>query len=152
MSKLLNIAIKAAKRKPMQLLETAIITRQYGVNRDFRGKPGKRQVTVLDLVSWNEACNILEKNLGWETRRANLLIENLNFNETTGQLIVIGEAVLEITQETDPCARMDEAQPGLFNALAKNWRGGVCCQVIEDGEVKVGDEVKLISRNEYESR
>lgn len=152
MSILLALAIKTAKRKPMQLLKTAKITRQYGVGNDFRGKPGKRQVTLLDQRSWNEACEQLGKSLPWETRRANLLLDDLNLFEKAGHLIIIGRAVLEITQETDPCNRMDEAESGLFDALNKNWRGGVCCRVIHDGEIIVGDEVKLMSREDYESR
>ncbi len=136
----------------MQLLETAKITRQFGVENDFRGKPSKRQVTVLDQRSWNQACEQLGANLAWQTRRANLLVDNIKLVNTAGQYIVIGEAVLEITQETDPCNRMDEAEFGLFNALKNNWRGGVCCRVIEDGEVKVGDAITLISREKYESR
>ena len=35
---------------------------------------------------------------------------------------------LEVTGETDPCERMEEIQPGLFQALAPGWRGGVTCR------------------------
>jgi MOSC domain-containing protein YiiM len=42
---------------------------------------------------------------------------------------------------------MEAISPGLFNALASEWRGGVCCRVIAAGEVAVGDEVVLIDDN-----
>lgn len=152
MAKLLNIATKMAKRKPMQLLDAARITCKSGVANDFRGKPSKRQVTLLDLRGWNAACKALGKELTWETRRANLLVDNLALFDTAGQFVLIGQAVLEITQETDPCSRMDEAEKGLFDALNEDWRGGVCCRVIKDGNIRIGDEVQLLSRDEYESR
>lgn len=152
MTQLLNIAIKAGKRKPMQLLDAAEITRQLGVANDFRGKPSKRQVTVLDLRSWKQACEKLGKNLPWETRRANLLVDDLKLFNTAGQIILIGDVALEITQETDPCSRMDEAELGLFDALKENWWGGVCCRVIADGKVNIGDSVLLMSREKYEHR
>lgn len=133
----------------MQQLECAFVSRQFGVNRDFRGKPGKRQVTVLDINGWRQACEELGKELNWKIRRSNLLVDGLFLANTTGQFIRIGDLVLEITQETDPCKRMEEAEPGLFAALKKDWRGGVCCKVIENGEIKIGDEVNLLSRFEY---
>lgn len=133
----------------MQQLECAFVSRQFGVNRDFRGKPGKRQVTVLDINGWRQACEELGKELNWKIRRSNLLVDGLFLANTTGQFIRIGDLVLEITQETDPCNRMEEAEPGLFAALKKDWRGGVCCKVIENGEIQIGDEVNLLSRFEY---
>jgi len=151
-SKLLNIAIRAGRRDPMQQLETAHVSCEFGVNRDFRGKPGKRQITVLNKQSWDLVCEIIGKPLDWKTRRANLLVESLSLENSTGSVILIGEMVLEITQETDPCNRMDEAEPGLFNALKDNWRGGVCCRVLMDGDIKIGDAVIMLTREEYESR
>jgi len=151
-SRLLHIAIKTAKRQPMQQLSVAQIRCASGVDRDFRGKAGHRQVTVLDQAGWRQACKKLNKSLSWETRRANLLVEDLPLFETVGQYILIGQVVLKITQETDPCHRMDEAAPGLFDVLKENWWGGVCCRVIEEGEVKTGDEVQLLSREAYECR
>ena len=146
MSKLLRIAIKKAKRMPMIELQSAFVSIQNGVADDFRGKPGKRQVTVLDVGSWNEACNMLGTQLDWTTRRSNLLVDGLDLNKSAGKFIVVGNVVLEITQETDPCSRMDEAHDGLFDALKTNWRGGVCCQVVRNGEIKVGDVVRLLSK------
>ena len=151
MTAILNIATRSAKRQPMVLLDSALVTCEFGVENDFRGKPGKRQVTVLDNKSWQEACNILGKKIEWQTRRANILVSDLNLENTAGCYLLMGELVLQITQETDPCKRMEEYEPGLFNALKDHWRGGVCCQVIREGKIKIGDKVKLITKEEYET-
>ena len=37
---------------------------------------------------------------------------------------------------------MDEAQPGLRAALEADWRGGVYAEVLNDGEIAVGDTVE----------
>ena len=144
MSTLIGIAIKSKKRAPMQLLERAEITKAQGVADDFRGKPGKRQVTVLCKKSWSQACLELNKNPGWLTRRANLLVDDIELYQSKGKMIKIGEVSLLITGETDPCSRMNEAEPGLFDVLIKNWRGGVCCKVISDGEISLNDKVLLV--------
>lgn len=143
MAKLLGIAIKAAKYAPMQELESAVVTPEQGISGDHRGKPGKRQITVMSLAAWNTACADLDAELPWTTRRANLLVDNLLLKETTGSHLILGDVVLEITGETDPCNRMETARAGLFNALNSDWRGGVNCRVLQGGQLTPGMEVTL---------
>lgn len=145
MAQLLGIAIRAKKRAEMQLLQSAQVSLEKGVANDFRGKPGKRQVTVLTQEGWQAACAEADVDLPWTERRANLLIAGLDLEDSAGAVIRIGAVKLLITRETDPCQRMEETQPGLYQAMAKAWRGGVCCQVLEAGQIVVGDEVELIS-------
>jgi len=145
MAQLLGIAIREKKRAEMQLLQSAEVSLERGIDNDFRGKPGKRQVTVLMQEGWQTACAEAAVELPWRERRANLLIAGLDLEESAGAVIKIGAVKLLITRETDPCQRMEEAQPGLTAAMAKHWRGGVCCQVLEAGQIAVGDEVELIS-------
>lgn len=146
MAKLIGIAIKQKKRAPMQTLDRAFISLDKGVENDFRGKQSKRQVTVMSQKAWQDANATLDANLPWTTRRANLLVDELELENTIGNTITIGDVVLLITQETDPCERMTEAATGLFDALKQQWRGGVCCRVIREGQVKLGDEVVLADK------
>lgn len=146
MAKLIGIAIKHKKRAPMQTLDSAFISLDKGVENDFRGKPSKRQVTVMSQKAWQDVNATLETDLPWTTRRANLLIDELDLENTIGKTITVGEVELIITQETDPCERMTEAAAGLFDALKPNWRGGVCCRVISEGPVKLGDDVVLADK------
>lgn len=143
MGKLLGIAIKERSRAPMESLKEASVTLENGVNNDFRGKSGNRQVTLLAHESWQAVCQQLGEELPWQTRRANLYIEGIALQQTTGQIIQIGQLKLLITQETDPCKRMREIRDGLFEAMANEWRGGVCCQVVQTGEIKIGDKVEI---------
>jgi MOSC domain-containing protein YiiM len=36
---------------------------------------------------------------------------------------------------------MEKARTGLKAALTPDWRGGVCCNVVSGGNVRVGDPV-----------
>ena len=141
--KLVGIAIKEGTRKPMIELPRAEISTETGVEKDYRGKPGKRQVTVLSLSAWKQVCNQLKVDLEWTKRRANLLIDEIKLKNQTGARIRIGDAVLEITGETSPCDRMDEIYSGLKAALMPSWNGGVTCRVIRSGIVQVNDPVKF---------
>lgn len=144
-AKLMGIAIREKSRASMIELEQADVTTQSGVSTDFRGRPGDRQVTLLSAESWQEACDELGKSLPWTTRRANLLLSGLPLASSQGQMVKIGDVVLRITGETDPCQRMDEQCPGLCGALEPAWRGGVCCRVVRGGTIHVGQTASIES-------
>ncbi len=140
---LIGIAIRAKSRAPMVEQNQAEITAEHGVVGDFRGAPGVRQVTVLSVEDWEDACAELGQQLPWTTRRANLFVEGLRFCETTGATVRLGDVILQVTGETEPCSRMEEAATGLCGALTPNWRGGVCCRVISGGILAPQDKVSL---------
>lgn len=144
MGRLAGIARREHKRAPMETLESAEISIETGVANDSRGKPGKRQVSLLSASAWQAACDELGQEAPWTTRRSNLLIEGLDLPKEAGRIIAIGDVRLRTTVEIDPCSRMDEQVPGLTNALKPDWRGGIGCEVIAGGTVSIGDEVSLV--------
>lgn len=141
---LTGIAFRPKTKAPMQTITSVMITRIAGLEGDARGKPGKRQVTLLSAKQWSEACATLNTTLPWTIRRANLLVDGLQFNPSLmGQQIKIGQVILLVTGETDPCAKMDAQFRGLSQALTPDWRGGVCCKVLADGRIKIGDKITI---------
>ncbi len=143
--KLLGIALRSHSRAPMDEVDIAAITKEHGVTNDSRGKPGRRQVTVLAVEDWDAACEVLGRELPWICRRANLLVKGIALKESTGSTIVLGDVMLMVTGETEPCSRMDETEQGLRMALAPAWRGGVCCRVIRSGTISNGMPVTIRS-------
>ena len=144
MSQVKAIAIKNRSRVPMQLIDSAKISLASGILGDFRGAQLNRQVTILSESSWRQACDSLNVELPWTLRRANLLVDDIEFDASfIGRIVTIGPAQLEITQETVPCSNMDFQHPGLTAALAPDWRGGICCKVIRAGEIEIGDSVEF---------
>ena len=53
---------------------------------------------------------------------------------------------LEVTGQTYPCSRMEEARAGLLKALAVDWRGGVTCRVLSSAPIGLGEEVEVLVR------
>jgi MOSC domain-containing protein YiiM len=141
-----SIAYRTKPKAPMTEIDSVEITCEQGVVPDFRGKPGKRQVTLLSAQSWQDACADLEAELPWTFRRANILIDGLRFSAfDVGRIIRIGDAELQVMIETDPCPRMDAQHQGLTAALLPEWRAGVCCKVLKGGTVRCGDAVHYLS-------
>jgi len=144
MGNVIGIARREKLRAEMETIDSVYVDEKTGLSGDIRGTALKRQVTLLSAKAWSEVCHELEADLPWTTRRANILIENIDFHQDTDYKIQIGEVLLLVTRQTDPCSRMDEQYSGLTNALMSDWRGGVCCSVVKEGNISLGDEVKLI--------
>lgn len=140
--RLIGIARRAKPRAAMETLERVAISTEAGVDGDCRGKPGKRQVTILAIEDFTAAIAEIAPpptDAPWTLRRANLLVEGLVLPRVAGARVTIGPVVLEVTGETDPCSRMDAQLPGLTRALTPDWRGGVTCRVIAGGTIGLGD-------------
>ena len=144
MSTIKAIAIKNRPRVAMQSIDSARIDIASGILGDFRGSQVDRQITILSESAWHKACAEVGAELPWTVRRANLLIDGVEFDASyVGKRLRIGEAELEITEETDPCSRMDAQHAGLTAALEPEWRGGVCCKVLKGGDIQIGDRVEI---------
>jgi len=133
----------------METVTRVLVTREEGLRGDFRGalRPGKknwRQVSLLEAESWAEAMALLGADVPWQERRANLLVGGLKLPRRTGAVLAIGASLrIETTGECDPCSRMEEVAPGLKAALMPFWRGGVLGKVLADGEIAIGDEIRI---------
>ena len=144
MGRLTGIARRDTKRAPMETLEQAQVSDQTGVAQDSRGKPGDRTVTVISARTWREVCAELGQEIPWTTRRANLLVDEIDLPKSAGQIIEIGDVRLKVIVEVAPCSRMDEQVEGLTNALKPDWRGGVACTVLQGGSISIGDAVTVV--------
>lgn len=128
----------------MELLGNAKLTVAEGILGDFRGSQRGRQITILSEIAWQQACTELDVELPWTIRRANLLVDDIEFDASyVGRTVRIGEVELQVSEETNPCSRMDEQHQGLTAALTPNWRGGICCDVIKPGNLVIGDQVEF---------
>jgi MOSC domain-containing protein YiiM len=133
------IYVKRFKGGPMDSRATATLVAGRGLVGNANQK-GRRQVILLAEEAWADATAELGVNLPPSTRRANLLVSGIDLEETRGRILEVGPARLRIWFECDPCNQMDDAHPGLRKALGPHWRGGACAEVLEGGEIRVGDE------------
>lgn len=148
MAKLIGIATHPCSKAPIEQHQTIAVSLEGGLENDFQGqKNPKTQVTLLSQKTWDNVCNSLDISLEWIERRANLLVDDMDFSAAMiGQQIQVGKVLLEVTRETDPCARMDALHPGLKAALTPDWAGGIRCTVLREGTIKINDPISVLKR------
>lgn len=103
----------------------------------------RRQVTVIDADRWEAICRSLGAQIDPSTRRANVMLRGVDLRNSRGRLLKIGSTVVRLLGETRPCNLMDESFSGLREAMKPEWGGGAYGEIVEGGEIRVGDEARL---------
>ena len=136
-----RIFIKRAHRGPMDSCPRATLIAGRGIegNADQRGR---RQVTLIARERWDELMAGLDLSLDPASRRANLVVTGIDLEGSSGKVLRIGPCRVRLIGETRPCERMDEAATGLRAKMCERWGGGAYGEILDDGEIAVGDEVR----------
>lgn len=137
------IWIKRAKRGPMDPVARTHAVAARGLEGNAN-QGGKRQVTLLSADSWADVVAELGFDVDPRLRRANVYLKGVDLRDSRGRTLCVGGTRIRIYGETRPCNRMEEAQAGLRAALDPEWRAGAFGEVLEDGEIEVGDAVSWL--------
>lgn len=140
------IWLKRVRRGPMDAVSSAELIEDRGIVGNAN-QGGRRQVTVIESEVWHELMTELNASLPPDTRRANLMVSGIRLQNSRGHILEIGECRLELLGEVKPCERMNEALPGLREAMYQEWRGGAFGRVLRGGRINIGDPVTLLNAN-----
>jgi MOSC domain-containing protein YiiM len=134
------IWIKRAHRGPMDAVSHARLVAGQGIegNADYGSR---RQVTLIQREVWDRLPAQLGQAVDPSARRANLLVSGVDLARTRNCTLSVGDLRIRILGETRPCERMNAACPGLRAALSPDWGAGAWGEVLDDGDVAVGDPV-----------
>jgi MOSC domain-containing protein YiiM len=144
MSQLTQIWIKRMHRGPMDSAASATVVAGRGIKGNAN-QGGKRQVTIVSSRNWEKVTAPLGATPDPRLRRANLLVSDIDFTDAHGQILKIGQIRIKISGETRPCEQMEAAVSGLQEAMSVPWGGGAFGEILDDGEIAVGDPVELVN-------
>ncbi|MEM8795871.1 MAG: MOSC domain-containing protein [Pseudomonadota bacterium] len=137
------IGVRPARKVPLLAIE-AVMLRKTGLEGDHRKRAGKRTVTLIQ----DEHLAVIASLIGSDEApieaarlRRNIAVSGISLLALRNQTFRIGEAVLRGTGLCAPCSRMEaELGNGGYNAM--RGHGGICAEVLEEGEIRLGDEVQ----------
>lgn len=126
-------------RFPMREVAEVEAIADKGFKGCIHGRPkSKRQVLLMDRETLDKF------GLAPGEIKENLTVTGMDFQKLgVGQILRVGESLMEITTPCDPCPRMDEIRMGLQEEL-RGQRGWLC-KVVEAGMIRQGDRVEVMS-------
>ncbi len=130
-------------REPMCEVETVDIVAGYGIEGDRHATRGRARAHRQVLLMAQETLAAF--GLAPGEVRENITTQGLALQELQpGDRVALGsDAVLEITEDCEPCERMDELRQGLRTAL--DGKRGMLATVLESGTVRAGDAVRVVN-------
>ncbi len=145
--RVLDLAVRTAVRAEPEQRPRLKLAPSSGVADDHT-TGSRRQLTILAEPQWQTICDQLGRDLPWTIRRANVLVSDIEFGpEWSGKRLRIGAAVVLVHGQVTPCFRMEEQVTGLHDLMVPDWRGGIHCEVLDEGEIAVGDLLEMLEED-----
>ena len=114
-------------------------------DRNFfpHGSPPKefdRQITLIEAEAVEGARRDYEVELQPVETRRNILTRGVALNHLVGREFNVGSVRLRGTMLCEPCGHLEKlTRAGVRKSLIH--RGGLCAQILSDGDIRVGDHV-----------
>ena len=140
------ISIRPERKMLPTTLEKINISIENGLEGDhYKGSSRKRQVTLIQAEHLKAVASLLQKDkIDPLLTRRNIVVSGVNILAFKNMQFQIGEdVILEMTGACHPCTQMEtNFGEGGYNAM--RGHGGITAKVIQGGEIKIGDKIKLV--------
>ena len=145
MAKVIEIAISDSPKGQMQSVNNVETIPGKGLvnDRHFKENNDKRcQITLIEIENINFYNKISRTSLPAINFRRNIITEGILLNELVGNEFFIGQVKVKAHDLCRPCKYLQESlnQENLVKAFLR--RGGLRCEILTNGKIFVGDEIK----------
>ena len=102
------------------------------------------QLSIIESENIDE-YNLKNKlNIPYLNFRRNIVTRGIKLNDLVGKKISIGSVKLEVLDLCRPCRHLSE-KLGRNNIIKEFLRkGGIRCQIMNDGKISLSDQIKII--------
>ncbi|HYY58558.1 MAG TPA: MOSC domain-containing protein [Pyrinomonadaceae bacterium] len=145
-----SICVAGAKGKPMTTVDEAraVVGKGLEGDRYFKGtgtfwkKEPDRELTLIEI----EAVEEFERNSGIAMNpadgRRNVVTRGVSLNDLVGREFLVGGVRLRGLRLCEPCSHLARLTGHREIIRGMAHRGGLRAQILTDGVIRVGDEVK----------
>ena len=104
----------------------------------------RKQITLIESESIDYYNQKFNTNFSYLDLRRNLITKNIQLNELVGKKLSIGQIDIQVHDLCRPCNYLQEIL-GKDNIIKEFLRrGGLRCEILISGNIKVGDEIKIL--------
>ena len=137
------IGIRPKHRHEVVEMNSIQVSMEEGIAGDhYHNKSRKRQITLIQAEHFIIIESLLKKSIKPAILRRNIVVSGINIWALKLEKFQIGSCILEGTGHCHPCSRMEETLgPGGYHAV--RGHGGITAKVIKNGNIEVGDTVRL---------
>ena len=139
------ISVRPARKELPKPVEIVNANPKSGLEGDHFSSSfsKKRQVTLIQEEHLQAVGNILKIKIDPLLTRRNIVVSGINLLALKDRSFAIGSAIFKGTGYCHPCSRMEKnLGPGGYNAM--RGHGGLTAEVLQEGVIELGSEVRLI--------
>ena len=145
MPKVIEIAVSENPRGQMKSLKNVEVIAGKGLVNHYHFKNDnekRRQITLIEIENINHYNQITRTSIPPKNFRRNIITEGIKLNALVGSEFFIGEVKVKAHDLCRPCKYLQESlnQKNLVKELLR--KGGLRCEILTNGKIFVGDEIK----------
>ncbi len=147
MSKVIKIGISKLNNQEIISVNEIELLAGKGIKGDRHFSEYNDPYNQLSIIESENIDNYNKKfnlKIPYLDFRRNLVTRGIQLNELINKKILIGEIILEVIDLCRPCRHLSEKLKK--NNIIKEFlrKGGIRCQIINNGKIFVGDQIKII--------
>ena len=149
MSKIIEIGITKKNNQKLKIekVNNVEVVAGKGIkgDRNYHDyNEARKQITLIESESIDYYNQKFNTNFSYLDFRRNLITKNIQLNELVGKKLSIGQIDIRVHDLCRPCNYLQEIL-GKDNIIKEFLRrGGLRCEILISGNIKVGDEIKIL--------
>ena len=147
MSKIIEIGITGESNKEIEKVKSIEVVSGKGIKgdryfHDFNDE--RNQLTLIESENIDYYNKTFNTNFKYLEFRRNLVTQNIQLNDLIGKTLIVGEIKIKAHDLCRPCKPLQE-KLGKDNIIKEFLRrGGLRCEILNSGAIKIGDNIKII--------
>ena len=147
MSKIIEIGITKESNKEIEKVKFIEVVAGKGIKGDryFHDvNDEKKQLTLIESENIDYYNKVFNTSFNYLEFRRNLVTKNIQLNDLIGKTLSIGEIKIKAHDLCRPCRTLQEKlkKDNIIKEFLR--RGGLRCEILNSGAIKIGDNIKII--------
>ena len=149
MSKIIEIGITKKNNQKLKIeqVNNVEVVAGKGIkgDRNYHDyNEARKQITLIESESIDYYNQKFNTNFSYLDLRRNLVTKDIRLNDLIGKKLSIGQIDIRVHDLCRPCNYLQEIL-GKDNIIKEFLnRGGLRCEILISGNIKVGDEIKIL--------